>query len=118
VGSAVDHPLHGLRVAVALDRHAGRCLVELRQVLWGEVEVRRCEVLVEALETPGAGDRSDPRLLREQPGQGDPPDGGLLAVGDRLDEVDEGEIGLQRLALEARSEARMSPSPNSIAAVT
>ena len=32
-GSAVDHALHGLWVAIALDLHAGGCAVELCQVL-------------------------------------------------------------------------------------
>ena len=48
---------------------------------------------------PGIG--HDPRLLGEQPGQGDLADGGVLALGDRGDEVDEGEVGLEGLALEA-----------------
>ena len=38
----------------------------------------------------------------EQPGERHLTDGGVLALGDRGDEVDEREVGLERLALEAR----------------
>ena len=38
-GLPIDHSLHGFGVAVALDLHAGRCAVELGQVLGGEVEI-------------------------------------------------------------------------------
>src|SRR3954449_113262 len=68
--SAVDHPLHRFGVAVALHPHTGRRGVELVEVIGGEVQRDRSEVLLEALEAPGPRDRRDPRLLREQPGQG------------------------------------------------
>ena len=47
---------------------------------------------------PGIG--HDPRLLGEQPGQGDLADRGVLALGHAGDEVDEGEVGLEGLTLE------------------
>src|SRR5690242_6323070 len=40
--------------------------------------------------------------LRERPGDGDLRRGGAVPLGDRLDDLDDAQIGLQRLLLEAR----------------
>jgi hypothetical protein len=67
-------------------------LREFCQIRWREVEVRRCPVLVEALLPLTPGDRQHPRLLRNEPGQCYLAAGGVLALGDLGDEVDEGEV--------------------------
>ena len=69
--SAVDHPLLRLGVARAL-RGDLRCSgLDLPQVVGGELDVGGGDVLLEPVQLRGAGDRDDPRLLGEQPGERD-----------------------------------------------
>src|SRR5271165_2674314 len=87
---SVDESLHGLRVAGALHRDGGRGGLDLVQVGGGEFEVGGGEVLLKPGELAGAGDRDDPRLLREEPGQRDLGRGGIQPPGDPRDQVDHG----------------------------
>src|SRR3954447_6314077 len=54
-GSAVDHALHVLRIALPGDVYAGRGVVELGDVLGGHVQVGGAEVLFQPLQSAGAG---------------------------------------------------------------
>jgi hypothetical protein len=100
-GSAVDHLLHRLGIALALHLHAAGGVVELGQVVRAELDLGGTEVLLETFEPAGAGDRDDPRLLREQPGQGDLAERDPLALRDLPDQVDQREVGPEGIGLEA-----------------
>ena len=51
-GSAVDHPLHGLWVAVAVHGDAGCGGVDRGEVVGGQVDLEGAEVLLEPLQAP------------------------------------------------------------------
>jgi hypothetical protein len=102
VSSAVDHLRHGLGVAVADDGDGGRSGVDLGQVVSGELHVGGAEVLLEPLDPPGAGNRHDPRLLGEQPGERDLGPGAVLGGGDAGEQVDDCLVGGPRLSREPR----------------
>src|SRR3954447_787379 len=88
-GSAVDHALHLLGVALALHLDSGRGVVEFGDVVWGEGEVGGAEVLLRGpLQRAGARDWGDPGLLREQPGERDLSGGRSQPLADAADEVD------------------------------
>ena len=59
------------RVAIALHRDGGERLVDLAKVLGLELDAGGADVFLEAVQLGGAGDRHDPRLLRQQPGERD-----------------------------------------------
>ena len=77
-----------------MDGDAGERGLDVLQVVGGEGEGGGAEVFVEAVQLRGAGDGDDPRLLREEPGEGDLGGGGAEAGGDLCDEGDEGLVGL------------------------
>ena len=66
-----DHRLKMRRIPVALHRDIGDGRRDLAQVFLGQRDVGRADVLFEAAELGCAGDRDDPRLLRQQPGERD-----------------------------------------------
>jgi hypothetical protein len=45
--------------------------LDLCKIVAGQLKVCGCEVFLETLEPPGAGDGHDPGLLREEPGHDD-----------------------------------------------
>jgi len=63
--------------------------------------LRRTDVLLDALEATGAGDRHDPPLLGEQPGQRDLPRGGALGRGEGSHVVDDRGVHVSVLRGEA-----------------
>src|SRR6478672_2395207 len=69
--SASDAGLEMRRVAVAVHRDLRDGGLDLPEVGRRELHLRRAEVLLETMHLRGAGDRHDPRLLREEPGEGD-----------------------------------------------
>src|SRR4051812_579892 len=100
--SAVDHALHSFGVALADDLDLGGRLVELGDVLGTEREICSCGVPLEPLDPPRPRNGSDPRLLRQQPGEGDLTGCGALAVGYAAHQVDKGLVGLSRFHGEPR----------------
>ena len=58
-------------IAVALDSDPGEGMLDRRQIVRGQREVGRAEVLLQPVQLGRAGDRHDPRLLRQQPGERD-----------------------------------------------
>jgi hypothetical protein len=69
----------GLRVAVAL--RIGERILDLGQVVVDQIELCCSKVLFEPVQLGHAGDRHDPRLLSEHPGEGDLRTGRALALG-------------------------------------
>jgi hypothetical protein len=67
-----------------------------------QLDIGRAQVLREAMALGGAGDRHDPGLLGQQPGQGDLGRGSLLARGDRLEQIDQRHVGGPGVGGEAR----------------
>ena len=57
-------------------------MVDLAQIVGRECEVGSAEVFFQAVQLGRAGDRHDPRLLREQPGERDLRRGCFLLRGD------------------------------------
>ena len=87
---AVDQALHLLGVALALHLDAGGSVVGLGDLLCAQDQVRGGQVLVQPLEPSGAGDRDDPRLLGEQPGERDLRRCGVLGLGHPAYQVGDG----------------------------
>src|SRR3954449_6603621 len=92
------HP--GLVVAAA--RGLRHRLVDPAQVLFGELDVARAGVLLEALGAARARDRDDVVALREHPGQRQLGGRAALLARDVLDDAHELEVALEVRALEAR----------------
>ena len=65
LGLAVDHPLVRLAVTRALGLELR--ILDLAEVVFGQLDVRGRDVLREPAQLGRPGDRNDPRLLREQP---------------------------------------------------
>ena len=75
---AVDHRHPGGIVPVPADADAPGETVEVGALVGGQRDAGRAGVLLDAVGPAGAGDRHDPRLLGQQPGQGDLPRGDAL----------------------------------------
>src|SRR5579864_4937241 len=101
--SAVDHPLVRLGVASAL--RLDLRVVDLTQVVGRQLDVDCCVVLLEAVQLRRAGDRNEPRLLREDPCEGDLRSRCALSLRNLLEQLDEGAVRSQRLRVEARNGA-------------
>src|SRR5579862_1990026 len=91
-----------LWIPLALYRDLAERRVDLAEILGGERDRRRAVVLVEAMELGGAGDRHDPRLLRQQPSERDLRRRHHLLCRDFAQPVDQPLVGLARLGREAR----------------
>ena len=87
-----------------MDGDLGRGLVDLAQVVGRELELRRAEVLLQAVRLGRAGDRDDPGLLGEEPGEGDLRRRRVLLLRDAAQQVDQGLVGLAGLGREARDD--------------
>src|SRR4051812_1060685 len=82
------------RVTRALRMKLRSTLVDLGEIFGRKLQCRAAQVLVEALELGRAGDRNDPRLLREQPGERDLCWRGALSRRDRAEQLDEDTVRL------------------------
>ena len=91
---------------VARARHGLREPVELAQVLAGQLELERAEVLLEALDALGARAGDHLVAARQHPRQRHLARRGVVARSHRLDLLDQLEVRLQVLALEAREAPR------------
>ena len=80
-----DQPLHEVGIARALHLDARRGVVDLAQVVGASARHRPLRGFPRGGAAASAGDRHDPRLLREQPGQSDLAGRRALAGCDRLE---------------------------------
>jgi hypothetical protein len=79
-----DHLQQGLGIARTLHFDSWRGLVNFSKVLNVQANVLGAEVLLEPLAFRGPRNRHNPRLLREQPGEGDLRGRCVLARSERL----------------------------------
>jgi hypothetical protein len=70
-GSAAHQLLQMFRVAGSLDSDLGDGAVDVAQILARQFDVSRFDVFLQPVQLRGAGDRRDPRLLGQQPGDRD-----------------------------------------------
>ena len=63
--------------------------------------MKRADVLFQAMELGCAGDWNDPRLLREQPGEGNLRGRGVFPLRNFAEQIDHGLVGLQGFRREA-----------------
>src|SRR3954447_5709353 len=84
-----------------MDFDLGRRAIDFPQVVSGELNAGRAEVLLQSIAFRRSRDWHDPRLLCQQPGQGDLRRCGFFAPGEGLQPLDEGEIRLPILLGEA-----------------
>ena len=79
--------------------------------------VGRAEIFLEAMQLCGSGDRHDPGLLCQQPGQGDLCRRRLFPGRDLPKQLDAGLIGLPHLGREAGAMLRISVLSNCVSAL-
>src|SRR5579862_4219897 len=92
------------RIAVALHLDVSQGIANLAQILAAQLERRSPNVFRQSLHFGRTGDRYDPRLLREQPGQCDLGGSGILRRGNRGEQIDQSLIRLTCLRREPRKE--------------
>src|SRR5918994_1790793 len=102
--SAIDPLLQMLRIAGALYRDLGNRALDVAEIVGGEFDASRSDVLVEAVQLRGAGDRNDPRLLGKQPGDRDLGTRHPLLGRDLAEHLDQGLVRLPGLRREARND--------------
>src|SRR5713226_7345614 len=98
LGFMVASPL----IAVSQDGDGRNGAVNLPQIAFGEIDLDRADVLLQALDLAAARNRNDPRLLSEQPGERDLRRRRLFLLSDPGEQVDNGLIGFDCLGREAR----------------
>src|SRR5579872_6554867 len=92
------------RIAIALHLEASKGRANSAQIFAAQFNGRGAHVLRHSLHLGRAGDRHDPRLLCEQPGQRDLGGSGILRRGYRGEQIDESLICLACLRREPRQE--------------
>jgi hypothetical protein len=103
VSSKAGHSLQMFGVASPLHRDLRGGAFDLAQIVAGERDGRRADVLIKTMELRRAGDRRDPRLLREEPGERDLGGRRLFLRRDVGEEIDQRPVRLARLRREARN---------------
>src|SRR5690349_14397353 len=88
-------------VAVSQDSDFGNGVVDLPQIAFGEIDMDRADVLLQALDLAAARNRNNPRLLSEQPGERDLCWRRLFLRSDPCQQVDHGLIGTDSRRREA-----------------
>src|SRR5438034_1150933 len=88
-----------------MHRDLGSCTVDLSEIAGCEFDCNGSDVLVQATQLRGAWDWNDPRLLGQQPRQGDLSGRRLLPLADLAEQINQGLIRLERLRCEAREGA-------------
>ena len=99
---AADPRLEMCRITVALHRDLASSPCNCSEVRSRQRHRSRAEIFLEPVQLGGAGDRHDPRLLRQQPGQRDLRRRRLLRCGDLAEQIDQRLIGLARASAEKR----------------
>ena len=69
--SAIDPLQQMLRIAGALYRDLANRALDVVEIVGGELDASRSDVLLQAVQLRGTRDRNDPRLLGKQPGDRD-----------------------------------------------
>src|SRR4051794_15788690 len=90
------------RIAVALHRDVGQGGFDLAQIVRTQLDGCPANILLETVQLGGAGDRHDPGLLSEQPGERYLCRRRVLARRDLAQHVDQALVGLAVLFREAR----------------
>ena len=98
---ATGHLLQVLGVPGPLHRDLRGRGLDLAEVVGRQLDGRRPEVLLQAMQLRGARDGDDPGLLGEQPGERDLGRRRLLPLGDLAEQVDQGLVRLPGLRREA-----------------
>src|SRR5262245_6622399 len=88
-------------VAVSQDRDGGNSAVDLPQIVFGEMDLDRADVLLQSLDLATTRNRNDPRLLRQEPGERDLCRRRLFLRSDPGQQVNHGLIGFDGLWREA-----------------
>lgn len=94
-GSAADPGLKVRRISIALHRHLGEGTFDVAQIVRRQFDAGRADILLEALELRGSGNRNDPRFLGKQPGERDLGRRGVLPGGDFAEQIDQGLVALR-----------------------
>src|SRR5437763_1038851 len=70
-GSAADSLLKVCRIPLPLHRDVGEGAADVAKIVGRQFDAGRPDVLFQAVQLRGAGDRNDPRLLGQQPRERD-----------------------------------------------
>src|SRR5207244_12174211 len=79
--------------------------VELSEIIRGELDSNRSDVLFKALQFRGAGNRNDPGFLCKEPGERDLSGCRILLRGECSNQINQSAISLAGLGREARETA-------------
>lgn len=85
-----------------MHRDLGGGAIDVTQILRREFDFNCPDVLFQAMQSCGAWNRNDPRLLGRQPREGDLSGRRVLPLGDLGEQINECLIRLERLRREAR----------------
>ena len=99
--SATDQLLQMFRIPGSLHRDLGQRRFDVAQIVRRQLDGGRADVLLQTMQLRGAGDRHDPRLLSQQPGERDLGGRRLLPRCDSREQIDQGLVCLARLRREA-----------------
>jgi len=99
--SATDELLQMFRVPGSLHRDLGEGAVNVAEIIGRQFDASRSDVLVQPVRLRGPGDRHDPRLLRQQPGNRDLSRRRLFPGCDFPELIDQGLVCLPSLRREA-----------------
>src|SRR5688500_12577965 len=95
-------PKELLTIPGALELGGGGHGLDLVEIVGGERDGKRPQMLVEALDLPRAEQRDDPRLPGEQPGEGDLRRGRPVPPSYGAEKIDQGLVRLTSFRREAR----------------
>jgi len=86
-----------------LDRCGGG--IDITEIIGGEFDCHRADVLLQALHPARAGDRHNPRLLRQQPRERDLRRRRIPLSSDLGEQIDEWLVGFEGIRRKAREPA-------------
>src|SRR5215217_5702315 len=102
--SAIDSCLKVRRIPIPLHCDLRDGVFDIVQIIEPQLDSSRSDVLLQAMQLRGAGDRHDPRLLRQQPGERDLRRGRPLAGRNLTKQIDESLVCLAGLRREPRND--------------
>ena len=102
---SVGHPLKLLGIPVALNGNLGGRANQFMEIVRREFNASRPDVLLQSLQSCGAGDRDDPRLLGKQPGERHLSGFSMLPRCERFDNIHQSAVCPPSLRGEARERA-------------